>query len=70
MSKDLEELLCGKDEEKHASKQYSFYVPKELYEAFMAKCRLINVPGSRVVRAFMRDFLKVKSGEKNLRAGE
>ncbi|MFK7824231.1 MAG: hypothetical protein AB8G05_08740 [Oligoflexales bacterium] len=49
-------LLTPKKEAK--KRQYSFYLNEKLYKAFMDTCKKRDISGSRVISAYMKDFLE------------
>ena len=54
-------LMTPKKEKK--KKQYSFYLNEEIYKIFMESCKGREVSGSKVIEAYMRDFIE-KYGKK------
>ena len=48
-------LIEGRTEKK--KRQYSFYIDENLYKQFMKVCKHKDISGSRVVAAYMKDFI-------------
>ena len=54
-------LSPGKKDKK---RQFSFYIDADLYKIFMTVCKEHRISGSKVVSAFMKDFLDKYGAEK------
>lgn len=51
----IAKLLSPKKRDK--KRQYSFYVDADLYKTFMGLCKKHRISGSKVIGAFMKDFI-------------
>jgi hypothetical protein len=59
----IAKLLSPKKRDK--KRQYSFYVDADLYKIFMSLCKKHRISGSKVISAFMKDFIdKYGAGKK------
>ncbi len=45
-------------------RQYSFYVDADLYKKFMDLCKQHQISGSKVISAFMKDFVDKYGAER------
>jgi hypothetical protein len=57
----LAKLLSPKKRDN--KRQFSFYVDAELYKVFMDLCKKHRISGSKVITAFMKDFINKYGGE-------